>query len=98
MGSNISPYSTVNDVRVRCPMRNNMKCTCPTREFCVGDPTPPIFHLFALGIMQILAFTLGVNFSVFRYQHDDIANANFCVGGLTQPEAPTPVVLRHSGM
>ena len=23
---------------------NNMKCTCPTRKFCVGDPTPPIFH------------------------------------------------------
>ena len=23
---------------------DNMKCTCPTRKSCVGDPTPPIFH------------------------------------------------------
>ena len=26
------------------------KCTWSTPEFCVGDPTRPIFHLFALGV------------------------------------------------
>ena len=29
---------------------NNMKCTCPTRKFCIGDPTPPIFHWLASGV------------------------------------------------
>ena len=38
------------------------------------------------------------NFSVFRYQHVGIANANFRVGVLTQRIAPTPVVLRCSGI
>ena len=43
---------------------NNMKSTWPTPAPRVGDPTPPIFHLVALGVgvgvMQILAFLLGV--------------------------------------
>ena len=42
---------------------NNMKCTCPTPAPRVGDPTPPIFHLLALGVgvgeTQILVFALG---------------------------------------
>ena len=28
----------------------NMKCTWPTQDFCVGDPTQPIFHWLALGL------------------------------------------------
>ena len=40
----------------------------------------------------------NANFSIFRYQHVGIANANFRVWGLTQREAPTPVVLRRSGI
>ena len=28
---------------------NNMKSTCPTQDFCVGDQTQPIFHWLALG-------------------------------------------------
>ena len=28
---------------------NNMKCKCPMRDLCVGDPTQPIFHWLALG-------------------------------------------------
>ena len=45
-----------------------MKCTCPTPAPCVGDPTPLIFHLLALGVgvgvMQFLAF-LDTNMVVF---------------------------------
>ena len=46
----------------------------------VGDPTPPIFHLVALGlvleVMQILVFGFGgnANFSVFRYQRVGMPN------------------------
>ena len=71
-----------------------MKCMWPTRKFCVGDPTQPIFHCLALG------FCVGgnANFSVFRYQHVGNGNANFCVGGLAQHEAPKPVVLCRSGI
>ena len=43
---------------------NNMKSTWPTREFCIGDPMLPIFHLFVLEVCiggnAILAFALGV--------------------------------------
>ena len=28
----------------------NMKCTWPTQDFCVGDPTQPIFHWLVLGL------------------------------------------------
>ena len=57
------------------------------QEFCVGDPTQPIFHLFMLGVCVrgTANFSVRVggnaNFSVFRYQHVGIAKANFRVGG-----------------
>ena len=64
-----------------------MKCTCRTRKFCVGDPTQPIFYWFPLGFCvrgnANFMFRLGgkANFSVFRYQHVGIANANSRVWG-----------------
>ena len=54
---------------------NNMKCTWPTRKFCVGDPTQPIFHCLALGFCvggnAYFMFCVGgnANFSAFGYQH-----------------------------
>ena len=39
-----------------------------------------------------------LNFSVFRYQHVGIASAKSSIGGLTQCEASTQVVLRCSGI
>ena len=41
---------------------NNMKCTCPTRDFCIGDLTQPIFHWLALGF----CFGGNTNFLMFR--------------------------------
>ena len=35
-----------------------------------GDPTPPIFHLLALGV----GVRDNTNFSIFRYQHVGIPN------------------------
>ena len=52
---------------------NNMKSTWPTPVPHVGDPTPPIFHLLALGVGVggNANFTVCIggnaNFSVFRY-------------------------------
>ena len=51
------------------------------REFCVGDPMRPIFHLFALGVCvggnANLSIRVGANakFRVFRYhpQHKTLA-------------------------
>ena len=71
------------------------KCTWPMPAPRVGDPTPPIFHLLALGVgvggnanfsvhigvMQILAF-LDTNILVSPTQ-------NCGVGGLSQREDPT---------
>ena len=42
LGSHWVPYA--NEIST-----NNMKCTWPTRKFCVGDPTQPIFHWLAFG-------------------------------------------------
>ena len=53
-----------------------MKCTWPTRRFCIGDPTQPIFNWLALGVTQILAF-LDTNMLVYPMQ-------NCGIGGLTQ--------------
>ena len=60
---------------------NNMKYTWPMREFCIADPTRPIFHLFALGVCVRgnVNFSLRIggnaNSSVFKYQHVGIPNA-----------------------
>ena len=51
------------------------------QEFCVGDPTPPIFHLLVLGVGVggYANFSVCVwgntNFSIFRYEHVGIPNA-----------------------
>ena len=79
-----------------------MKCTWPSPKCCVEDPTQPIFQWLALGFCiggnANFMFCIGgnANLSVFRYQHVGIADANFRIGGLTQREAPTTVVLRRS--
>ena len=81
-----------------------MKCTWPMQEFCVGDPTQPIFHWLGLGFcVEVNAnFMFGIggnaNFTVFRYQHDGIGNPNSGVGGLSQREDPTQMILCCSGM
>ena len=71
---------------------------------CIGDPTPPLLHLFALGVgirgnanfsirsevTQILAF-LDTNMLVSPTQ--------YCgVGGLSQQGDPTQIALRRSGI
>ena len=62
------------------------------RNFCVGDPMRPIFHLFALGvgIEGNANFSVRVggnaNFSIFRYQYVGIPNAKLWRWG----SKPTP--------
>ena len=74
-----------------------MKSTWPMRAPHVGDPTPPIFHLLALevgvGLNANFSVPVGVdaNFSVFRYR-------NCGVGGLSQREDLTRMVLHRSGI
>ena len=62
-----------------------MKSTCPTPAPCVGDPSPSIFQLLALGV----GIGGNANFNVFRYQHVDIPNVKFYIVGLSQREDPT---------
>ena len=50
-----------------------MKCTCLMQEFCVGDPTQPIFPLFALG------FCVRANTN-FKFCVGGDANLRVCVG------------------
>ena len=74
---------------------NNMKCTWPTRKFCVGDSVQPIFHwlelgiciwgnanfMFTLGVTQILAF-LDINMLVLPMLITALGeplNAKICV-------------------
>ena len=86
----LSPYYT----EKRDPTRKKstpkqMKCTWPTRKLCVGDPTQPIFHWLTLG------FCIGgnANFSTFRYP-----TQNCGIGGLSQHQDPTRMVLHCSGI
>ena len=57
-----------------------MKSTCPKPAPRVGDPTPSIFHLLALGVgvggKANFSVRVGgkANFSVFKYQHVGIPN------------------------
>ena len=54
-----------------------MKPTWSTREFCVGDLMPPIFHLLALGVCVGGNANFGVlvgGNADFRYQHVGIPN------------------------
>ena len=83
---------------------NNMKSTWPMREFCVGDPTPPIFYLLTLGLVlgvtQILVFALGVT-QILAFLDTDmlVYPTQICgFGGLSQREDPSQMVLRHSGI
>ena len=76
---------------------NNMKTTWPMPEFCVGDPTRPIFHLFMLGV----CVGCKANFS-FHVE----GNANMLVsptqnsriGGIAQGDGPTRVFSHFSGI
>ena len=61
-----------------------MKCTWLTREFCIGDPTQPIFHLFTLRV----GVGGDANFSVFRYQHVGIPNAKLWHWGSKPTRGP----------
>ena len=80
----------------------NMKCTRPTSVPRIGDPTPPIFHLLALGVgvwgnanfsvpVGVILALLDTNMLVSSMQ-------NCGVGGLSQREDPTRMVLHRSGI
>ena len=55
---------------------------------------------FALGEMQILGLVLEVTqiFAFFGTNMLVYPTQNFGVGGLSQHQDPTPMVLRHSGI
>ena len=61
-----------------------MTSTWPTREFFIGDPTPPIIHLLALGV----GVGGNANFRVFRYQHVGIGNAKLWRWGSKPTRGP----------
>ena len=76
----------------------------------VGDPTPPIFHLLALGVgvgvTQILALgvtqilALGVT-QILAFLDTNMLvspTRNCGVGGLSQRKDPRQMVLRRSGI
>ena len=80
---------------------NNMKCTCPTQKFWVGDPTQPIFHWLVWGFCfrgnANFMFRVGgnANFSVFRYQHNGIPMQNTSYVGSShwlRPQTQGPIV------
>ena len=90
--------------------RNNMKCTCPTQDFYVGDPTQPLFHWLALG------FCVRANAN-FKFCVGGDANLRVCVGSmlptclcwypqckilasgaLPNANPPTPGIFRRSGI
>ena len=84
---------------------NSMKSTWPTSAPCVGDPMPPIFHLLELevGVGGNANFSVCVggnaNFSVFGIKSQHVSPTRNCgVGGLSQCEDPTRMVLRCSGI
>ena len=70
-----------------------MISTWPMREFCLGDPTRPIFHLFPT---QILAFGLGVIFAFLDTNMLVSPTQNSRVGGIAQRDSKTQVFLRRS--
>ena len=63
---------------------NNTKSTWPTPAPHVGDPTPPIFHLLALGVgfggNANFSFRVGGNAN-FSFRVGGNANFSFRVGG-----------------
>ena len=67
----------------------NLKSTWPMHKFCIGDQMRPIFLLlalgFALGVTQILVFTLRVT-------------QNSRVEVIAQRDVPAQAVLRRSGI
>ena len=81
-----------------------MKCTWPTRKFCVGDPTQPIFHWlafgFCIGVTQILYFALGVTQTLAFLDTNMLVSStpNCGVWGLSQRKDPLQMVLRRSGI
>ena len=81
---------------------NNMKSTWPMPEFCVGELTRPIFHLFTLGVCiggnTNFSVCVGgsANVSAFRYQHLGIPNAKLSLWGYCPTDGPTRVFSRCS--
>ena len=82
----------------------SMKCTWATQDFCVGDPTQPIFHClplgFGLGPTQILSFASGEK--GLRWLQDTnmlvSPTQNSGVRGIAQRQPPTPGILCRSGI
>ena len=73
--------------------KNEMYMYMQSENFALGTQrnlysTDPRWGFATRWGFETLIFHDGgkANFSVFRYQHVGIANASFCVGGLTQRE------------
>ena len=71
-----------------------MKSTWSMQRFCVGDPTPPIFHLLTLGVGVGGNINCSVraggnaNCSIFRYQHVGIGNVKLWPWGSKPMQRP----------
>ena len=64
---------------------NKINRRWPTRKLCIGNPTQPIFHLLALGVMQILAFTFGV-MQILVFLDTDMLALGVLPNATAQPE------------
>ena len=79
-----------------------MKCIWPTRKFCVGDPTQPIFYWLALGFC--VGGNTNIMFCILAFLDTNMLVSPTQTFGLGEPPmqkfalAPTPVVLRRSGI
>ena len=82
----------------------NMKCAWPTRKFCIGDPlnlySTDSRWGFALGVTQILGLALGeTQILAFLDTNMLVSPMRNCdIGGLSQSQDPTRMVLRRSGI
>ena len=77
---------------------DNMKSTWPMQKFCVGDPTRPIFNLFAMGVCVgcnanfSVCFGDNTNVGIFRCQHVGIPFAKLSCCGYCQMRQPNASV------
>ena len=89
----------------------NMKCTCPTRQFCIGTQRNLYFTGLCLGFTsgktQLLGFASGKNAKNWRHPTPEIPTCwyilrwvkqNSGVGCTAQRQPPTPGILRSGGI
>ena len=79
----------------------NIKCTCPTPEFCVGTRCNLYSTGLRLGLASGKTQILGLASCVFAFSDTNmlVSPRRKCgVGGVSQRQDPTPMVLRPSGI